>query len=301
LRILGLRTGRAASGPYSVVNGVAIGVQTYSFRSLKGQDVLEPIIQTMVNLGIGECELFYGHLIPGTLQTVASLRDNAPPNLGNDELERRIAALRIENQKKHIGITIRQVMQIRDRFRNAGIDIHAYNASFGESEREIEYEFDIAQALDAKFITWSGTLSQARKVAPIAEKRKIVVAMHGHDRIDDPNEFATPASFAKAMEMSSYFGVNLDIGHFTAAGFDAVAYIRQHHDRITNLHLKDRKRNRGANVPWGEGDTPIREVLQLLKKERYPIQAYIEYEHAGTGSSPDEVKKCLTYVKAALA
>ena len=30
---------------------------------------------------------------------------------------------------------------------------------------------------------------------------------------------------------------------------------------------KDRKKNQGDNVPWGEGDTPIRDVLQLLKKE----------------------------------
>jgi sugar phosphate isomerase/epimerase len=95
--------------------------------------------------------------------------------------------------------------------------------------------------------------------------------------------------------------INLDIGHFTAANYDAVAYIREHHAQITNLHLKDRKKNQGDNTPWGQGDTPIRDVLQLLKRERWPIPADIEYEYRGEGTSPQEVRKCFEYAKQALA
>ena len=129
----------------------------------------------------------------------------------------------------------------------------------------------------------------------------MVVAMHGHSNTADPNEFATPDSFAAALKMSKYFKVNLDIGHFTAANFDALDYIRAHHADITNLHLKDRKRNQGDNLAWGQGDTPIREVLQLLKQEKWPIRAYVEYEYRGSGSSVDEVKKCFDYARQALA
>ena len=103
------------------------------------------------------------------------------------------------------------------------------------------------------------------------------------------------------MNMSSRFRVNLDIGHFTAADFDAVAYIREHHASITNLHLKDRKKHQGDNVPWGEGDTPLRDVLLLLKKDKWPIPAYIEYEYRGNGSPIEEVKKCFQFAKQVLA
>ena len=113
----------------------------------------------------------------------------------------------------------------------------------------------------------------------------MVVAMHNHSNTKDPNEFATPESFAAAMKLSKYFKVNLDIGHFTAANYDAVAYLKEHHASVTNLHIKDRKKNQGDNVPWGTGDTPIREVLQLLKREKWPIRAYMEYEHRGTAGA----------------
>jgi sugar phosphate isomerase/epimerase len=159
----------------------------------------------------------------------------------------------------------------------------------------------MAQALGVKVITASSTVSVMPRVAPFAEKYKITVGVHGHNNVKDPNEFATPESFAKAMALSKSIGVNLDIGHFTAANFDAVAYIEEHHDRITNLHIKDRKKNDGPNVPLGEGDTPIKQVLQLLKTKRYNIPANIEYEYKGKDDAAVEVKKCFEYCKEALA
>jgi sugar phosphate isomerase/epimerase len=159
----------------------------------------------------------------------------------------------------------------------------------------------MARALGAGIITASTTLDVARRIAPLAAKHEMPVAMHNHSNVTDPNEFATPESFAAALKLSKHFKVNLDIGHFTAANFDAVAYLKQHHGSITNLHLKDRRKNQGDNTPWGEGDTPIVEVLQLLRKERWPIRAYIEYEYRGTGTPVEEVKKCYALAKAALA
>jgi sugar phosphate isomerase/epimerase len=135
---------------------------------------------------------------------------------------------------------------------------------------------------------------------PYVEKYKITVAMHNHANLKDPNEFATPDSFAAAIAQSKYFAINLDIGHFVAAGFDPIAYITSHHKRITNLHLKDRKKDQGDNVPWGEGDTPIKEVLQLVKKNKYDIPVNIEYEYKGADTIA-EVRKCHEYVQSALA
>jgi sugar phosphate isomerase/epimerase len=193
--------------------------------------------------------------------------------------------------------------EVKKKFDTAGIAIYAYNYSFnnGFSDQEIDRGFEMARALGAEVITASTTLPVARRVVPFADKHQMVVAMHGHSNVTDPAEFATPESFAAARAMLRYYRTNLDIGHFVAANYDPIAYIKEHHEEITNLHLKDRKKNQGDNTPWGRGDTPIREVLQLLKKERWPIRAYIEYEYAGAGSPIEEVKKCYTFAKEALA
>ncbi len=196
-----------------------------------------------------------------------------------------------------------EIQAVRKKFDDAGIWLFAFNLSFREdfTDEEIDRGFQMAQALGVKVITASSTVSVMPRVVPFAEKHKITVAVHGHSNVKDPNEFATPESFAKAMAMSKYVGVNLDIGHFSAAGFDPVAYIKQHHDRITNVHLKDRKNNDGPNMPFGEGDTPIKQTLQLLKEKKYKIPANIEYEYRGANDAVVEVKKCLDYCKEALA
>jgi sugar phosphate isomerase/epimerase len=141
----------------------------------------------------------------------------------------------------------------------------------------------------------------AQRLVPFAERHGVLVAVHGHANVKDPNQFASPESFAKALALSKQFRVNLDIGHFTAANFDAVAYIRENHAHITHLHIKDRRKNDGPNEQFGEGDTPIKEVLALLKRERYPIRAFVEYEYAGLRGSQEEVKRCMEYMRAALA
>jgi sugar phosphate isomerase/epimerase len=265
----------------SRVNGVRLGVQTYSFRDLPrpaGADLVDGVIAAMNACGLAECELWAPEVEPkGT----------------REELRR----WRLETPLDHF-------RQIGQKFKKAGIAIFAYNYSpnASYSEEEIDRGFEMTKALGADIITASTTLDVARRIAPLAEKHQMIVAMHGHSNVKDPNQFATPESFAAAKQMSKYFKINLDIGHFTAAGFDAVPFIREHHADITNLHIKDMKRGVSESyVPWGTGDTPIRDVLQMLKKERWPIPAYVEYEYRGEGSPVDEVKKCFALAKVALA
>jgi len=280
------------------VNGVRLGAQTYSFRDLPrtpGGDAVDPVIKACVECGIGEVELFAPQVEPQFNSGARGRRGEPPPP--------EAVKAREELRKWRLETPLDHFREVRKKFDAAGIAIYAYNYSPNASftDAEIDRGFEMARALGAEVITASTTLDVAKRIAPAAEKHKMIVAMHGHSNVNDPNEFATPDSFAAAMKMSKLFKVNLDIGHFTAANFDALAYIREHHADITNLHLKDRKKNQGDNTPWGAGDTPIREVLQLLKRERWPIRAYVEYEYRGSGSPIEEVKKCLAFAKQALA
>ncbi|HEY8548404.1 MAG TPA: sugar phosphate isomerase/epimerase family protein [Vicinamibacterales bacterium] len=316
----------ARGGFAATVNGVRIGVQSYSFRTMS----LDEALKAMSEIGIGECELFSGHVEPRPNMGPGGPRPQtagAPPAAGgpqgapsgappapagapragapaqgrpagggrqNPEAREALRKWRLETPLDHF-------TAVAKKFQAAGVKLQSYNLSFNDSftDEEIDRGFQMAKALGVPFITASATLSSAKRVAPFADRHGIVVAMHNHSNVKDPNEFATPESFAAALEMSKNFKVNLDIGHFVAAGYDPIAYIEANHARITNLHLKDRKKDQGANVPWGEGDTPIKEVLLLLKKNKYDIPANIEYEYRGEDTVA-EVRKCFEFCKSAL-
>jgi sugar phosphate isomerase/epimerase len=275
----------------SKIDGVQLGVQSYSFRDLP----LDAAIQAMAADGLGQCELFSPHIEEGHT-------DRAPIAAVRPQGAAARSAARDELRKWRLSVPMDYFVGIKKKFNDAGIDIYAYNYSFRDdfTDEEIDRGFDFAKALGARFITASTTLSTVKRVAPFAEKHRMVVAMHGHSNLKDPNEFATPQSFAQAMGMSKYFKVNLDIGHFTAANFDAVDYIEKNHDNIVLIHLKDRKKDEGPNTPWGEGDTPIKQVLLLLKQKHYAIPAFIEYEYKGAGNSQQEVLKCYQWAKRVL-
>lgn len=150
-------------------------------------------------------------------------------------------------------------------------------------------------------LTGSSTVSVVPRIAPFAEKYEIPYGVHNHSNVQNPNEFATPESFGKALAASPYIRVNFDVGHYFAAGFDPVEWMRRNHSRITNIDLCDRRKDQGPQTPWGEGDTPLREVLLLMKRERYSFPATIQYEYKGTEDSLTEVKKCLNYCRRILS
>jgi sugar phosphate isomerase/epimerase len=258
----------------STIKGVQIGAQTYSFRTLP----LAGMIQAMVEVGLGDCEVYSPHV---------------EPKLSRDDLRRWRLTVPLDDMKA-----------ARRKFDEAGIHVSALNLSFKDdfTDEEIDRGFQISKAFGVNMITSSSTLSTAPRLVKGAEQYQMIVAFHGHADVKDDNQFAKPESFAKALVMSKQFRINLDIGHFVAAGYDPLEFIQANHDMITILHLKDRKKgDQAANLPWGHGDTPIKPVLQLLRDKRWPIKAFIEYEYPGKDDAVTEVKRCFQYCQDALA
>jgi sugar phosphate isomerase/epimerase len=297
----------------SVVEGVRLGVQTYSFRDMLGTpgDMADKMIAAMQELGLSECEMFEPCLQPPALSadapwrivagkpTEASLLGHMPTKAPGAADLAHLEAVR----QWRLGEGLDHVSAAAAKFKKAGIRIFAFNYLLKDTctDAEIERGLQMTKAAGTRIMTASTTLTMAKRSIPFFEKHDVLLGLHGHSNLEDPNQFATPASFEQGLAMSKLYRINLDIGHFAAAGFDSVAFIRAHHDRITNLHLKDRKKKDGANMPFGQGDTPIHPVLQLMKEEAYPFPADIEYEYAGVGTSTQELGRCLEYVRAALA
>lgn len=303
------------------VGSVQLGICTYSFRSMPrtGTDSVDDVIRAMKECGGTVCELFSPQLEPQSASNPAAPsragRANAPADGPSGDPQARAAAMRARQNSPEakkareelrtwrLNTPAEHFHSIRKKFQDAGIDIYAYTLNFRDdyTDAELDKCFEQAKALGAKTIASSTQLTVAKRLASFADKHKVYVALHGHNNTADPNEFSSPETFEKALNMSEWFRINLDIGHFTAAGFDPVSYIQEKHSKITHLHMKDRKKNNGPNEPFGQGDTPIKQVLALLKEKRYAIPALIEYEYKGTGTPVEEVKRCLEYERTALA
>jgi sugar phosphate isomerase/epimerase len=247
---------------------VTLGVQSYSFRDRP----IDAALSAMQQLGLASCELWQGHV--------------EPSGIPRDELRRWRETVSLD-----------EFRALKERFERANVQVAAYNISFRDdfSNAEIERGFEMTRALGADVITASASTGVVPRVASAAARYKIKVGMHNHSRVD-PNEFATPENFTAAIKAGPFISVNLDIGHFTAANFDAVAFLQEHHARIVTLHIKDRKRNDGPNLPFGQGDTPIGRVLRLLRDRAWPIPANIEYEYKG-GDTIEEVRRCLEFCR----
>jgi sugar phosphate isomerase/epimerase len=288
----------------SKFDGVQMGAITYSFNRIASPDP-EAIIKAYVEIGLGEAELMSNHCeaLAGAPAGGRGGGGRGAALTPEQQAARQAQQEAIRNWRASTSATTWKT--VRKKFNDAGIEVAllCYNMNDNMKDEDIEYGFAMAQGLGVQAMSTSTTLTMAKRIAPIADQHKLLVGYHGHDATNDPNQTATLESYDTLMAYGKYNGVNLDIGHFTAANYDAVEFIKAHHAKITNLHVKDMKKDHGTYTPFGEGDTPIKGVLQLLKKEKYGFPANLELEYRIPPESNliAEMKKCLAYCKDCLA
>ena len=267
------------------INGVTLGASTYSFRGIprqEGVDYIDTMVEACVETGATEVEVMARLAVQ-------------PEGLADRE------ALR----KWRVTVPASRFKEIHDKFAKRGIRTFSYLATFDTeySDAEIDAAMESTKAMSANVLGLTMVkMPSIKRLAQFAERHKQLVAFHNRVAPGDPAEIASPDAFQRILDTSSNFRIILDIGHYTAANEDVLAGLERFHERISHIHLKDRKKgtNGGANVPWGEGDTPIKEALRLIRDRKWPIPAIVEYEHAGKESPQIEVKRCIDYAKAAL-
>lgn len=270
----------ASGKPNSVFNGVRIGCITYSYRG--NVNTAEDTLKALIKDGLSEVEL-----MGGPIQAYTGIGRKAGPSDPPLEARRKAQLAKCE--------------ELRKMYNDAGVTIHIHKMGVGGSDEEIDFSFQVAKALGCVGITTERPKDEvlAKKLAPFAEKHKIWVGFHNH-----ANNLPAMDKMDPILECGPYIGFNFDIGHYVAGtkGKCPIAVIEKYHDRIVSLHLKDRTPE-GGNLPWGQGKTPIKEVLQLMRKEKwtFPADIELEYKIPAGSDSVAEVGKCVQYCKEALS
>jgi len=305
LTLAALPATRLLAKPNSKFSGVQVGINVpYSYKdmTMSGDVILEKTVQ----LGISATELrlqpvegFLG--VPADLVPARGGGRNPTP----EQQEARKKAAEGLHQWR-LKVPMDEVKKFRKKYEDAGvlIQIMKVDAIDTFADDEIDYCFNVAKTLGAKAISCEIPLSHTERLGKFGDKHKMMIGYHGHTNITSDEAFGRPDIWERAMVFSKYNGINLDIGHFIAANNVSPAdFIRKHHDRITHIHVKDRKKNNGPNTPFGQGDTPVKEILQLVRDQKYPFQATIEFEYPIPQGSDymTEIAKCVEFCKNALA
>ncbi|MDF9797950.1 sugar phosphate isomerase/epimerase [Catalinimonas alkaloidigena] len=309
---------RRYNKPDSLINDVQIGVITYSFRSMPDQSA-EATLQYVVDSGISAIEL-----MGDPAEAFAGKPENPVDRRSFYQLyrkERDGEALTEEEQKELADmraqmeaynqevadwrqqVSMDKFSQMKKMYNDAGVTIYGFKPNaFGKdnTNEEISYGMRAAQALGASHVTLEHPSDDAhtQRLGKLARKHKMYVAYHGHTQ-------ETPTFWDTALDQSKYNAMNLDLGHYVAAGNpDPLELINAKHDRIMSMHVKDRQtpEHGQANLAWGEGDTPITEVLQTMRDQKYsfPATVELEYEIPESSNAVQEVARCLEYCRKAL-
>jgi sugar phosphate isomerase/epimerase len=288
----------AEGRPNSVINGVHIGTITYSFRSMPDQSA-EAILRYVLDSGISAIEFMGGPVeaFAGAPQ-VFRLPFGAQPT-ADQQAKLREAAQQMRAWRTSVGMD--RFKALRKMFNDAGVTIYAWKQlDPAMSDAEMDYVFNVAEALGCTHTTLELVEDEAqlKRLGAFAEKHKVYAAYHTHLQ-------GSMTAFDKAFAVSKYNMANVDLGHYVAAGGDPIQFLNKFHDRVASFHLKDRQTpaHGAGNLPWGTGDTPINEILQLVKKNKWTMPACIELEYAVAAGSDavKEVAKCLQYCRRALA
>lgn len=272
--------------PNSVINGVRIGTISYSYRSALTS--AEELLQALLTGGLSEVEL-----MGAPIQAFAGFAV-AP---GGGKAKKAAPAIHYTDTQREAQLA--KCRELRKLYNDAGVNIHIHKIAFGPSDEEVEFNFLVAKALGCEGITVERSEAMVKRLAPFAEKHRIRVGFHNHTanvpQIEQPDAL---------LDYGRYVAFNFDVGHYVAGtkGKSPIPVLEKYHDRILNLHLKDRTAD-GGNLPWGQGQTPIKEILQLMRKEKWTFPANIELEYKIPSGSDaiKEVAKCVDYCRAALA
>ena len=300
---LSLHAQTVSNKPNSKFDGIQIGVITYSYRSMPHD--IDKLIGFCLASGISAIELMGDAVEEYAGKPTADFSWRSGPRQPMTDLQKaQVATYNKQVADWRATVSMDKFKEIRKKFNAAGVKIYAYKPNaFGpnNSDAEVEYGLKAAKALGATSVTLEmpTDAAQTQRLGDLGAKHKVYIGYHAHTQ-------ATDVLWDVALAQSPYNSLNLDCGHYIAAGGKntketLLALIEAKHDRITSMHMKDRTtpEHGAGNLEWGKGDTPINEILTLMKTKKYKFPATVELEYSvPTGSDAvKEVGKCVEFAK----
>lgn len=282
--------------------GVQIGAITYSFRDMPSSTAGDTLLYTL-GAGIGSVELMGGVAESYAARPQMPQMPHAKHARGPIPPQPlRQGEVRVKSAERRSDYAA--YARLGELYRRAGVDIHIikYPLSASMTDEQIEHVFEACRAIGAMGVTTELSEETAQRTAPFAEKYGLYLIFHNHFQAVKRNW----RGYDTYLKYSGRIMINFDAGHyFGCTGNNPCDIIREYHDRIVSIHVKDKTspRHGNRNMPWGKGETPLPQLFDLVAsnagRKGWPVHCDIELEYpVPEGSTPvDEVARCMEYAR----
>ncbi len=251
--------------------GFAIGCQAYSFNHYTVFEAIEKTAET----GSKVIEFYPGQ----------SLSKEEPKiKWDHDASDETIAKVKAQLEKYHIMAVNYGVVGIPK-------DL--------EQARKV---FVFAKKLGLRAVT-TESVDAIDTIEKLVKEYDVMVGFHDHPRrMDNPNYKMWDPNFVLSVvkDRDARIGSCADIGHWVRSGLKPVDCLQILHGRIISSHLKDLNEfgvDAAHDLPYGQGVSGVKEVLDELKAQHFEGNISVEYEYHWTTSVP-EIKQCIDFVRA---
>ncbi len=266
--------------------GPSLGLNTWSLRNLKHNEAIPAILRVMQDAGLRNCQLLFSHAEPEEFDPdFASMFSGAGKPLSQQE--------RDEQKRKseartawRLSVPMTYFEELRSQFDQRGLTIRAYAAPFGSSAEEIDRTFLMAKTMGAAAVNARLPEAQTDLVAAAAVRHGLLVGI----------QVADQRILALQLRASPQMRADPDLGDLTKAGVSTFDFVKSNLGSISSIDLKDAVTG-GSSVPFGTGDAHMKQVLEFLVNARSNVDIYIDCDYPSTGSSTDEVNRCVRYVR----
>lgn len=209
------------------------------------------------------------------------------------------------------------VPMVRERLDNAGVTLSGLNIrnitgrkadsderNLGYNLRQITWDLHLAKALRLKSANTKGGKRTDEALEDLIEGVNSLL-----DRFDDftlnlgnhaGNRLQGIEDYQAVMpNVNERAKVLLDTGHLLTAGEDILKFAEAFASRIGLVHLRDQKGD--TPVPFGEGDLPFGDLLNILKDANYDGTLVVELEKVTWGEPAEATAKAREFVEQLLS
>jgi sugar phosphate isomerase/epimerase len=301
----GLAAAGQAPAPVSRWGGVLVGLNVPYSLGTGNNIAAEDLLKRLVEVGVGSVELRaqpVEHFLGSPTIRAAAEAGKAREARRAQGAAAPTAQQAAEVRTWRLSAPVGRLKELRQMYEQAGvaIDVLKVDDLYTMSDAELDYFFQMARDLGARAVSAELPVApgDTRRIGGFADRHKVFMAYHHHAQ-------AGAERYEQLFPEARYNGANIDIGHWTATqNASPLPFIAKHHERIPHIHVKDRRfgTKGGENVPFGQGDTEVRAILQAIRDNKWNIRPIIEFEYKVPQGSDrvTEIKKCLAYCRESL-